>query len=67
MLTSRDHPEFPVSQEITDADDGFTFAAMIAELGPKPQLLIAPGAPSRYPFAAFDFDAGLRGVAEAAE
>jgi hypothetical protein len=67
MLTSRDHREFPVSQEITDADDGFTFAAMIAELGPKPQLLIAPGAPSRYPFAAFDFDAGLRGVAEAAE
>ena len=67
MLSSRDHPEFPVSQEITDADDGFTFAAMIAELGPKPQLLIAPGAPSRYPFAAFDFAAGLQGIPQAAE
>ena len=67
MLSSRDHPEFPVSQEIADADDGFTFAAMIAELGPKPQLLIAPGAPSQHPFAAFDFDTGLRGVAQAAE
>ncbi len=67
LLTSRDHPEFPVSQEITDADDGFTFAAMIAELGPKPQLLIAPGAPSRHPFAAFDFDTGLRAISQAAE
>jgi len=67
MLSSRDHPEFPVSQEVTDADDGFTFAAMIAELGPQPRLLIAPGAPSRYPFATLDFAAGLHGISQAAE
>ena len=67
MLSARDHPEFPVSQEITDADDGFTFAAMIAELGSQPRLLIAPGAPSRYPFATFDFAAGVSGIAQAAE
>ncbi|MFM9843033.1 MAG: C45 family autoproteolytic acyltransferase/hydrolase [Dongiaceae bacterium] len=67
MLSSRDHPEFPVSQEITDADDGFTFAAMIAELGPQPALRVAPGAPSRHPFAAFDFAAGLQGIPQAAE
>jgi predicted choloylglycine hydrolase len=67
MLSSRDHPEFPVSQEITDADDGFTFAAMIAELGPEPRLRVAPGAPSRHPFTTFDFAAGLRGVLQAAE
>jgi isopenicillin-N N-acyltransferase like protein len=67
MLSSRDHPEFPVSQEITDADDGFTFAAMIAELGTQPRLLVAPGAPSRYPFTTVDFAAGVSGIAQAAE
>jgi hypothetical protein len=40
---------------------------MIAELGPKPALRVAPGAPSRYPFATFDFAAGLRGISQAAE
>ncbi len=40
---------------------------MIAELGSQPRLLIAPGAPSRYPFATFDFAAGVSGIAQAAE
>jgi isopenicillin-N N-acyltransferase like protein len=66
MLASRDDGEFPVSQEVTDAEDGFTFAAMVAELSPDPRLSVAPGAPSRHSFMAFDFAAGL-GAVRAAE
>jgi predicted choloylglycine hydrolase len=67
MLASRDHGEFPVSQEIDDADDGFTFATVIAELGPAPRLLAAPGALSRYPLAGYDFASGLKALPQAAE
>jgi len=67
MLSSRHHREFPVSQEVADADDGFTFAAMIAELGAKPRLRVAPGAPSRHPFANYDFAGLPRGMTRAAE
>ncbi|HEY7688906.1 MAG TPA: C45 family peptidase [Dongiaceae bacterium] len=66
MLASRDHAEFPVSQELTEGEDGLTFAAIIAELGPAPRLLAAPGAPSRYPFASYGFTEGLP-AANAAE
>jgi hypothetical protein len=66
MLTSRDHAEFPVSQEVTADSDGYTFAAMVAELGPAPRLSVAAGAPSQHPFAVFDFAAG-RGISRAAE
>lgn len=67
MLACRDSLEFPVSQEIADADDGFTFAAMIAELGPEPRLMVAPGAPSRNSFAEFDFRTGFTAANRAAE
>ena len=67
MLACRDSLEFPVSQEIADADDGFTFAAMIAELGPEPRLMVAPGAPSRHSFAEFDFRTGFTAANRAAE
>ena len=55
MLASRDHHEFPVSQEVSEGSDGCTFAAMVAELGPEPRLSVAAGAPSQHPFTAFDF------------
>jgi hypothetical protein len=66
MLASRDSREFPVSQEVAPESDGCTFAAMVAELGPKPRLAVAAGAPSQHPFAVFDFATGA-GVSRAAE
>ena len=66
MLASRDHREFPVSQEVSKDSDGCTFAAMVAELGPEPRLSVAAGAPSRHPFTAFDFGKPA-GVTRAAE
>jgi len=67
MLASRDHGEFPVSQEVADGEDGITFAGMVAELGPDPRLSVAPGAPSRHPFAIFDFRNGFAATGCAAE
>jgi isopenicillin-N N-acyltransferase like protein len=66
MLASRDHGEFPVSQEVREGSDGCTFAAMVAELGRKPRLSVAPGAPSQHPFAVFEF-AGQAAASRAAE
>jgi hypothetical protein len=44
-LSSKDSPEHPICRAHKDKKANFTFAATIMTLGPKPELIIAPGPP----------------------